>query len=127
MKNLKIVQDKYTLEVDFDAETGVLRMAGSSYPENAAEFFSPLYDWLGTYICEVGRSLHLDFELDYLNTSSTKCIMEILEILEAYQKDSGVVEVNWHYAEDDEDILEMGEEIVEDIELTVNFLSYQGD
>ena len=124
MKNLKIVEDKYTLEVDFDAETGVLRMAGSSYPENSAEFFSPLYDWLGTYIHEVGKSLHLDFKLDYLNTSSTKCIMEVLEILEAYQRDSGVVEVNWYYAEDDEDILEMGEEIVEDIELTVTFLSY---
>ena len=122
MDNLKIVGDKYTLEIDFDAATGVLRMAGSSYPENAAEFFKPIYNWLGKYISEVGKSLCLNFELDYLNTSSTKCIMDVLEILEMYQKDDDFVEVNWYYPEDDEDILEIGEEIVEDIDLQVKFI-----
>ena len=122
MDNLKIVGDKYTLEIDFDATTGVLRLAGSSYPENAAEFFKPIYNWLGTYISEVGKSLYLNFELDYLNTSSTKCIMDFLEIAETYQKNDEVVEVNWYYPEDDEDILEIGEEIVEDIDLQVKFI-----
>jgi len=122
MDNLKIVGDKYTLEIDFDVATGVLRMAGSSYPENAAEFFQPIYNWLGTYISEVGKSLCLNFELDYLNTSSTKCIMDVLEILEMYQKDDDFVEVNWYYPEDDEDILEIGEEIAEDIDLKVKFI-----
>ena len=124
MKNLKIPRNKYTLEIDFDADNGVLRMAGSSYPENAAAFFKPLYKWLQEYIANVGNSLHLNLTLDYLNTSSTKCIMEVLEILEDYQKKSGLVELNWYYPDDDEDILETGEEIVEDVALKVNFISY---
>ena len=121
MENLKIVKGIYSPEVDFDAETGVLRMTGSSFPENAAEFFEPIYEWLNTYISDVGKSLQINLELDYLNTSSTKCVMDVLEILEGYQKQGGPVEVNWYYPEDDEDMLEMGEEIAEDLYLDLNF------
>ena len=73
------------------------------------------------HIC---RLLHLDFQLDYLNTSSTKCVIDILEKLEEYQKGNGIVEINWYYREDDEDILDTGEELVEDVDLAVNFISY---
>ena len=38
MENLEITKTESTLEVDFDAEDGVLALSGSSYPENAERF-----------------------------------------------------------------------------------------
>ena len=125
MENLKIPATKYTLEVNFDAAAGVLEMSGSSYPENAIDFFQPIFDWIKKYLTENPQKIVLNLKINYLNTSSAKCILDILEILEQYYKEKNRdVSVNWYYAEDDEDTLEMGEEIAEDTEIPFNLLSF---
>lgn len=121
MKNLKIEKTKYTLEIEFDGTTGILNMAGSSYPENAIDFYKPITNWIEDFIKEEKKPITLNFKLNYLNTSSTKCILDIFEILEEYNENNEVV-VNWYYEEDDEDILETGEEMGEDIEIPMNFI-----
>jgi len=124
MENLNIPKTKYTLMINFNVETGVFEMSGSSYPENAMEFFQPIIKFIKSYVSEIGKAIVLNLELNYLNTSSTKCLLDIIEILEKYYKESGDVKVNWYYEEEDEDILEMGEDIAEDIELPINLISY---
>ena len=121
MKDLKIEKTKYTLDIDFDGTTGVMNMGGSSYPENAIDFYKPIINWIESYIKEENKPLTLNFRLNYLNTSSTKCILDIFEILEEYNEDNEVV-VNWYYEEDDEDILETGEEMGEDMDIPMNFI-----
>jgi hypothetical protein len=112
------------MEVDFDKDTGILEMSGSSYPENAIDFFGPVIHWIRDYISRVKNQILLNLRINYLNTSSTKCILDILEILEQYHQTQGNVKVNWYYAEDDEDIKETGEELGEDIDLPISFISY---
>lgn len=124
MENLKIPNTKYTLGVNFDVETGILEMSGTSYPENAIDYFQKIFDWIKTYMSNQHRPIVLNLKLDYLNTSSTKCILDILELLEQYYKNGNDVVLNWYYAEDDEDILETGKEFAEDIDLPLNFISY---
>jgi hypothetical protein len=124
MDNLKIAKTKHTMEVDFDKDTGILEMSGSSYPENAIDFFGPVINWIRDYISQVKNQILLNLRINYLNTSSTKCILDILEILEQYHQTQGDVKVNWYYAEDDEDIKETGEELGEDIDLPISFISY---
>jgi hypothetical protein len=51
--------------------------------------------------------------------------MDILDTLEEYHRAKGKVEVNWYYAADDEDMLETGQEILEDTELAYNLIPYQ--
>jgi hypothetical protein len=121
MKDLKIEKTKYTLEINFNGTTGILNMEGSSYPENAIDFYKPITNWIEDFIKEVKKPITLNFKLNYLNTSSTKCILDIFEILEEYNEKNKVV-VNWYYEEDDEDILETGEEMGEDIEIPMNFI-----
>jgi hypothetical protein len=50
-------------------------------------------------------------QLEYFNTSSSKCILDVFKKLESIHK-SGDKEViiNWYYEEDDEDMLEAGED-----------------
>jgi hypothetical protein len=124
MDNLQIAKTKYTMAINFNKDTGILEMAGSSYPENALDFFGPIIEWIKQYISEVHRPVVMNIQLNYLNTSSTKCILDIFEILEHYYRASGDVKVNWYYAEDDEDIMETGEELGEDFEFPIEFISY---
>ncbi|GAK50103.1 hypothetical protein U14_01329 [Candidatus Moduliflexus flocculans] len=115
MENLRIERRRDSLGVVFDAETGILTMTGSSYPENPVEFFAPLYAWLKTFIATVNRPLIVNITISYLNTSSSKCLLDFLEILDKHYEAGGSVTVNWHYEEGDEDMLETGEELCEDL------------
>ncbi len=117
MENLHIPPRKDTLEVHFDAETGILLLEGASYPENPVESFAPLYAWIKQYIEEIHRPLTVHVTIHYLNTSSSKCILDLLEMLEEYHQSGGEVTLNWYYEEDDEDMQETGEELCEDLEL----------
>ena len=69
MNNLRIPKTKYTADVHFDAESGVLEIEGSSYPENAFEYFQPLMRWIKEYITETARPIIFNLRLQYMNTS----------------------------------------------------------
>ena len=124
MENLQVKKTKYTMAVNFNKDTGILEMEGSSYPENALDFFGPIINWIKDYTVQVNKSMVMNIRINYLNTSSTKCILDIFEILEQYHKSGGDVRINWYYAEDDEDIMETGEELGEDFNFPIEFISY---
>lgn len=117
MEPLHIAKKKDSLEVHFDPDAGILSLAGSSYPEDPVEFYSPLYVWLKQYIQDVNRPLTVNVTIDYLNTSSSKCILDFVEILEEYHQSGGEVALNWYYDKDDEDMEETWEELCEDLDL----------
>jgi len=123
MDDLNLSMTEYTLEINFDSEKGVLEMSGSSYPENSMEFFMPIFNWLEEYIKKINKAITLNLKFEYLNTSSTKCMIDILELLEKYYNTGGEVQVNWYYDEDDEDILETGKDMAEDIVVPISFIS----
>ena len=52
----------------------------------------------------------VNIRLEYFNTSSSKCILDVFKKLEVIHKAKNEVEVNWYYEEDDEDMLEAGED-----------------
>ncbi len=124
MENLNLAPSKFTPDVKFNAETGILELQGSSYPDNSIEFYQPLYDWIDTFIAEENKPLTFNFKITYFNTSSSKCLLKLLEILEKYHNNKGTVEVNWFYKEDDDDIYESGEELFQDLTLTYNLKQY---
>ncbi len=117
MESLQIARSKDTLGVNFNAKTGVLTLEGSSYPENPVAFFKPLTHWLRGYIQETHGVLTLNINIGYLNTSSSKCLIDFLEMLDKYYRAGGPVTLNWHYEADDEDMLESGREMCEDLEI----------
>ena len=52
----------------------------------------------------------VNIQLEYFNTSSSKCILDVFKKLEAIHKAKHEVIINWYYEEDDEDMLEAGED-----------------
>lgn len=123
MERLRIDGTKYTLAIDLDPATGAMVFAGESYPENARAFFAPVFSWLELFLATSPAHVNAELSLDYLNTSSTKCLLDILEVLEKF-KDAGVaITVTWFYSKDDEDTLTLGQDIAEDSGLPIEFVA----
>ncbi len=99
-----------TPTIKFDSATGVFEIKGRSIPENSVEFYKPLIDWLDLYKETPNNKTIVNIKLEYFNTSSSKCILDVFKKLETIHKAKNEVEVNWYYEEDDEDMLEAGED-----------------
>jgi hypothetical protein len=96
--------------VRFDGEKGIVEIKGRSIPENSVEFYKPLIEWLDKYGTSPVKQTSVNIQLEYFNTSSSKCILDIFKKLELIHKKGNTVEVNWYYEEDDEDMFEAGED-----------------
>lgn len=103
--------------VDFNPDTGVLRLSGESYPENAFEYFRPLLAWVAQFVRDGEVPVVAEVALSYLNTSSIKSVMDLLDLLEAAHRGGRNVTLRWSYASDNERALEMIEEFREEVSL----------
>ncbi len=99
-----------TPTVKFDSDSGEMHIKGRSIPENSIDFYKPLIDWLESYSLTPNDKTVLNMQLEYFNTSSSKCILDVFKKLELIKKSGKVVQIQWHYEEDDEDMLEAGED-----------------
>ncbi|HHY72225.1 MAG TPA: DUF1987 domain-containing protein [Bacillus bacterium] len=117
MNGLFIEATKSTPEVCFDAENNKLVLNGQSYPENAFKFYEPILKWLDQYIAQLQPEVQVTIELSlsYINTSSSKCLMMLLDTFEEAFHDGILVQLNWYYNEDNESELECAEEFTEDM------------
>jgi len=110
MEDLVIEGTPKTPTIEFKPETGYLLLKGRSIPENSIEFYKPLVDILEAYTGKSKETTKVDIQLEYFNTSSSKCILDVFKKLEAINAGNSEVSINWFYEEDDEDMLEAGED-----------------
>jgi len=110
MDVINIEPSPKTPKVLFDKENNVMVIEGRSIPENSTEFYKPIYEWLDAYIEDPNPKTSFRFNLAYFNTSSSKCILDILRKLEKLHDSGNDAEVIWCYEEDDEDMMEAGED-----------------
>ena len=122
MENLHIEATKSTPTIDFDAQKAILNISGESYPENTTQFYAAVFEWLEKFFEEVDdQEVTINIELIYFNSSSSKVLMDLFDMLEELSEDGKKIVVNWIYDEDNDASLEYGEEFAEDIEsLTFN-------
>ncbi len=110
MESIFIEGTQKTPSVKFDCKTGIIEIKGRSIPENSIEFYKPLVDWLEEYAKKPVDKTQVNVQLEYFNTSSSKCILDVFKKLEVIHKAKHDVVINWYYEEDDEDMLEAGED-----------------
>lgn len=124
MNKFYIEGTKTTPEVKLDPENMHFEIAGESYPEDSVAFYKPVIDWLTEFISQKPE-FTFSFKMNYFNTSSSKAVMDIIDVLEDYHNDGGKVSLEWHYQEDDEDIKDSGEEFIEDLNIPTSFIEYK--
>jgi hypothetical protein len=110
MENLVIEGSAKTPVVNFNASTGILEISGRSIPENSVEFYKPMVDWIEAYGAAPQAKTELLFKLEYFNTSSSKCILDLFRKLEKLFQAGNNTVIKWYYDEDDEDMQESGED-----------------
>ncbi|MEW5844798.1 MAG: DUF1987 domain-containing protein [Bacteroidota bacterium] len=110
MELLNIEGTPKTPTVTMNPNTGVIEIKGRSIPENSIEFYRPVVDWLDEYTKNPQPNTVVNVQLEYFNTSSSKCILDVFKKLEVLKKNQKDVIINWYYEEDDEDMLEAGED-----------------
>lgn len=98
-----------TPTIEFNPFEGYLLIKGRSIPENSIEFYQPLIEELENYFITPQPTTKVDIQLEYFNTSSSKCILDVLKKIEVISE-SSKVNINWFYEEYDEDMLEAGED-----------------
>lgn len=115
MENLFIAATATSPEVDFRFDQNLLALRGESYPENAAAFYAPVIERLNAWLGDCsGASITVDVTLTYFNSSSTKMLFSIFDALDSAASSGNTVQVNWYRDEEDETILEFGEELQTD-------------
>jgi hypothetical protein len=119
VEQLIIEGSKSTPYVHFDPGAGVLRFQGQSYPENAFKFYEPVFQWVDEYLdsLQTAASVMIELELPYINTSSTKCFMMLLEKFEEAHLQGKKISVQWLCNPDNESEHECAEEFKEDLTL----------
>jgi len=123
MESLIIEKTKTTPQINFNANNGKLEISGESYPEDSLLTYRPIINWIEEFLNSSKKQLSFNFKLSYFNTSSSKCLLNILEMLDKASSNGWDIEINWYYQKDDEDMLETGEEFAEDISINFNFIS----
>ncbi|MDO9048419.1 MAG: DUF1987 domain-containing protein [Methylobacter sp.] len=105
-----------TPEIDFKFSSNTLSMSGEAYPENGVEFFRPILRQLQSHLKALnGDAIEFNFQLTYFNSVSTKIFYSMFELLNEYAKaHPNCVLLNWHHDEEDDTILELGQDVRED-------------
>jgi len=89
-------------------EPGRIFIVGRSIPENPGEFYRPVYDWISKYIQINGHRTRIELGFEYINTSSTKWIYNIIKEISGMKNLSDSARIIWYYDKGDEDMCELG-------------------
>jgi hypothetical protein len=117
MDVIKIMGTDDTPSVLLDAASNVFEVSGRSLPEDVAAFYNPIIGWIEKYNQSPNPKTVFNFKLVYFNTASSKMILDILMKLEELHNAGKEVLVKWHFAEDDEDMKEAGEEYADIVDV----------
>ncbi|MFN8257887.1 MAG: DUF1987 domain-containing protein [Bacteroidales bacterium] len=122
MEALHIEPSDDTPKIYFEPEVDLFVIEGKSLPENAIDFYQPVFDWTEAYLNSNNppSEFVLNFKLEYFNTASSKQIAKLLRILETC-KISEKILIKWYYDREDTDMLKAGNRYSSLIKLKFEF------
>jgi hypothetical protein len=96
---------------ELELENDTLKVSGICTPENALEFFNMFTEKIDMIFAKDSK-YNLVFHLDYFNTSSSKCLLDLLKKVSKSPNQQNIT-VTWVHESDDDDMLESGELLAE--------------
>jgi len=127
MDIINIEHTEITPKVILNAETGELLLEGKTLPENVNSFYKSILEWFTKYVENPNKETVLEVKLEYINTASSKAIFTIFSKLEKIIEQGGEVLIKWYYADDDEDMKDIGEEYAEVIKIPFEYIEYESE
>ena len=127
MKKLTIKDTGNTPFVNFDPAEGLLNIQGRSTPENPLEYYSNLNGWVNDYVSNPKRETTVRLFFKYINTSSLKCLIEIMKKLMLVSMKGGRLTVEWLYEDGDDDMKELGVDFEDLLHTTFQIIPVQNE
>ncbi len=116
MENINLKATDRSPEVAFDFSANSFALRGMAFMEDARGFFEPFMNPLEQHIEGLSEAdVQFDFALNYFNSSAARVVLSIFDLLEEAAERGNKVTILWHH-ENDEDMVEQGEEFGEDLE-----------
>lgn len=130
MNPLIIEATEFTPKVWFEPNFHIFEISGYSRPENVSGFYAPVVDYIQSYEKNVLNHLApdntIDFEINlklkYFNSASSKYIIDIIDKLVKLNKKGLKTKLNWYYDQEDEVILEAGEDLSEILDVSFHYI-----
>jgi hypothetical protein len=124
MDPLRIAATEDTPEIIFDPESNIFKISNVSLPENAIEFYAPVLEWLKRYRDNPLANTVFDFNIEYLNTASSKQIFELIFLIDKINEKSNVT-IRWHYDKIDEDMHALGIRFTHLVKVKFEMVEYE--
>lgn len=121
LEPLIIEETRKTPDVKLDPN-GSFRFEGRSIPEDASIFYDDIIDWLQKYLTVPQDTTTIDIALEYLNSGTSKYMLQILKLLKDLTQNGHKLVVNWFFEEGDDDILERGEYYASILDIEINYI-----
>ncbi len=99
---------------------GKIYISGKSINEDPLAFYKPILDWITQLKAE---NIEINIQLEYLNTSSSKQIFNLLKTAKENQWKKSIL-IKWFYDMNDEDECELGKEFESLLELPFEFYNF---
>jgi hypothetical protein len=120
----KFIANRTSKSPYISLEGGIFQFSGRSIPEDAKKIFKPVIDWIKEHKPSITESNQttINFCFDYLDTSSSKCVFDILKILDDIYTGGHDIVINWYYEEGDDDMLDLGIHLKSFVKAPFNFI-----
>jgi hypothetical protein len=121
---LNIAATDRTPEIVLTSQPAKLSIKGESYPEDVSAFYGQVIQAVNTLVESPAGPFEVEIQLVYINSSSIKALFRIFEGFDDYQKKEQKVTIQWFADEDDDIMLELGEDFIDRFpNLTIHTLS----
>ena len=124
MNDLYLKKSFNSPEVEFIADSGELNIEGRSIPEDPGEFFDRLINWLNEYFLNPVEKTIMNIKLEYINSGSSKYMLELLRIMKVNSAKGRDVLIKWYFEEGDESIEELGQHYEQTIQIPFELIEY---
>lgn len=95
-----------------DSEKGVIEISGRSVLSDSESFYKPIVEWIDEYLKSPCQHTTFTCKFDYYNNPCSKVLYTLFRKMERSICDPNRFEIQWYYKNDDNDMLENGEEFM---------------
>jgi hypothetical protein len=122
MNVLHILPTDRTPEVLFNPD-GNLRIKGRGFRTEVDNIPNEIMSWINLYVLNPAAETNVHIAFEYMNSASTRALMDMLKSLSALKLMSKKLNIKWYYESDDQDILERGEFIENSLNIPIEFIA----
>ncbi|WP_295383868.1 DUF1987 domain-containing protein [uncultured Thiodictyon sp.] len=126
MHPLDLPPTRTTPRILFDPAARTLTLKGESYPENSFQFFEPILAWVDDYLRERHETITIAVDMPYMNSSSTKCMLDLFDRFEDAYRGGQPILLHWSYDPDNGRALDLAEEFKEEVTFPFETVAARG-